>query len=159
MQQLHGSVAAMTSSQWLLATCTVVNAYLLGVMVVLQRVVYPLFGNVSRVEFGSYYASFGPRIGLPVVLPEFLAFLVVIPLVWLRPSGVPAWSVYAAIAAGVAYFAITFGLHLPVHRLLAAGDNSAPVIASLVRTHAARTWVQAGKCGLLAWMTVAAMRG
>ena len=117
-----------------------------------------MFGNVSRAEFGAYYASFGPRIALPVVVPEFLAFLVVLPLIWVRPSSVPVSFVYAAIGAGLAYFVITFGLHLPVHRLLAAGDNSAPVIGSLVRTHDARTLVQAAKCGLLTWMAVMAMR-
>ena len=146
----------MTLRHWMLAICAGTNLYLLGVMMMFQRVVYPLFERMTRADFPAYYSAFGPRIALPVVVPEFLAFLAVLPLFWLRPAAVPAWSVYALFGAGVVYFGITFGLHLPVHQPLAAGDNSAPIIEKLVRTNGYRTWLQAAKCGLILWMTVAA---
>jgi len=122
------------------------------VMFVLLLVVNPSFWRVSPIEFPKLYGSFTSRIALPVVIPEFLALLSVVPMFWIRPEAVPAWMVWATLGAGVLYMAITFGLHLPVHAVLAKGDNSAPVIASLVRTHALRTIVQAAKCVVVVWM-------
>jgi hypothetical protein len=136
----------------LLAALALTNFYLLGVMVVLQRVVYPSFGDVSREAFPTYYAAFTSRIPLPVVLPEFLALLSVVPLFWVRPQALPAWAVWATLGAGLVYMGITFGLHLPVHRSLGSGDNSAGIISALVRTNGARTLVQACKCALICWM-------
>ena len=131
------------------------NFYLLGVMLVFQRVVYPAFGFVARDQFPAYYAAFTSRIAFVVVVPEFVAFLSVVPLFFTRPPHVPPWAVGTTLAAGLAYMLITFGWHLPVHRLLANGDNSAAVVDQLLRTHALRT-VQAAKCALLGWMLVKA---
>lgn len=129
-----------------------VNAYLLGVLVMYQRVDYPLFGAVSRAEFPAYYAAFTSKIPLPVVLWEFVALLAAVPLVWYRPDGVPAWSVSASLAAGVVYMVITFAWHLPVHKTLGTGDNSPAVLRVLLSSNLARTIVQAGKCVLAGWM-------
>jgi hypothetical protein len=135
----------------ILAAVALTNFYLLGVMCVLQLVVYPAFGNVSRGEFPAYYSAFTSRIPAPVVIPEFLALLSIVPLLFVD-APVPKWSVWATLAAGIVYMAITFGLHLPVHRALAAGDNSHDIIAALVRTNGYRTIVQLAKCGLVGWM-------
>jgi hypothetical protein len=135
-----------------LAVVALTNFYLLGVMLVLQTIVYPAFANVAREQFQAYYAAFNARIPLPVVVPEFLALLSVVPLFFFRPDGVPAWSVWTTLGAGVAYMSITFGLHLPVHRVLAAGDNAQGVVDVLVRTNLARTIVQGAKCALVTWM-------
>jgi len=60
--------------------------------------------------------------------------------------------VHALVALGVAYFAITFAWHLPSHRALAAGDNSATALAPLLSSQYARTVVQLVKVGLLSWL-------
>ncbi len=91
----------------------------LAVMVMFAAVVYPQFGSVDRAAFPPLYASFNGRIGVPVVMFEFLAFLVPLALYASRPAEVPAWAVHGCVALGVAYFAITFGWHLPAHRALA----------------------------------------
>lgn len=135
-----------------IAAVALTNFYLLGVMLMFQRIDYPLFVHVPRAEFPSYYAVFTRSIALPVVIPEFLALLSVIPLFFFRPASVPAWSVAAVLGAGVLYMVITFGWHLPVHRMLANGDNSQSVVDALVRTNGMRTLVQAAKCGLVFWM-------
>lgn len=142
----------------LLVAFALTSFYLLGVMLVFQRVTYPGFADVGGAQFPAAYAAFNARIGLPVVVPELLAVLLTIPLFFVRPAGVPAWSVGVAFALGLAYLAITFGWHLPVHRALAKGDQSPAVMAALLRTNAARTVVQAVKCGLAAWMLVVGAR-
>ena len=62
------------------------------------------------------------------------------------------WAVHALIALGVAYFAITFGWHVPSHKPLAAGDNSAQALAPLLTSQWVRTAVQAARAGLLVWL-------
>lgn len=142
----------MTLRLGLLAAIALVNAYLLGVLVVFQRVDYPLLGVVARADFPAHYAAFTSKIPLPVVLPEFVALVSVVPLFWIRPARLTAWPVWLGLAAGIGYMAITFGWHLRVHAVLATGDNSPPVIDALLASNGARTWLQAAKCVLLAWM-------
>lgn len=137
--------------RWTLVACAAVNLYLLGVMVLFAAVVYPQFGSVERGAFPPLYASFNGRIGVPVVAFEFLALILTLALYALRPAQVPLWAVHTAVALGVGYFAITFGLHLPSHRVLAAGDNSTPALGPLLSSQWARTGVQLLRAGLFSW--------
>jgi hypothetical protein len=85
-------------------------------------------------------------------VPEFLALLSAVPLLFWRDASLGAWVAWAALGAGVVYMAITFGLHLPVHRTLAEGDNGSSVIDALVSSNGARTIVQALKCIFVGWV-------
>ena len=128
------------------------NFYLLGVMVMFQRVVYPAFRLVPHAEFPAYYSAFTSRIALVVVLPEFLALLSAVPLFFWRDASLGAWVAWVALGAGAVYMAITFGLHLPVHRALAEGDNGPAVVGALLSTNGARTIVQTLKCIFVGWV-------
>lgn len=140
---------------WVLLACAAVNLYLLGAATLLQAVQYPLLGEVGSAALPALHASLSRRLGLAFILPEFLAFLSVLPLLRLRPPRVPAWSVWACVALGVVYFAVTFGWHLPAHKLLAGGENSPSTLQLLLVSHAVRTASLALKCGLLVWMIAA----
>jgi hypothetical protein len=144
-----------TMKAWLLVLCTGLNFYLLGVMVLFAAVVYPQFSVGDRAAFTAGYSHFNAHIGLPVVLFEFAAFL--LPLAFYRWGNVPAALVHAVTALGIAYLAITFAWHLPSHRPLAAGDNSAAVMASLLASQWTRTVVQFARAGVLAWLCVRAI--
>jgi hypothetical protein len=143
--------------RWTLVGCCAVNLYLLGVMVLFGALVYPQFALVERGAFPPLYAAFNARIGVAVVPFEFLALILTLALYALRPAETPLWAVHAAVALGVAYFAITFGLHLPAHRALAAGDNSGAALGPLLSSQWARTAVQVLRAGLLSWLSVLAM--
>lgn len=130
------------------------NFYLLAVMLMFQRVVYPSFGLVPHDAFPAYYAAFTSRIAFVVVLPEFLALLSAVPLFFTRDG---AWIAWVALATGAAYMAITFGWHLPVHRALANGDNGPAVVDALLTSNGARTIVQALKCVFVAWVIFRAL--
>jgi len=142
----------MPFKAWTLVACSAANVYLLGVMVLFGAVVYPQLGAVERGAFPPLYAAFTARIGVPVVLFEVVALLLTFPLYLARPEAVPLGAVHALVALGVAYFAITFGWHLPAHRALAAGDNGAAALTPLLRSQWARTGVQLGRAGILAWL-------
>ena len=137
---------------WTLPICAAANFYLLAVMVLFATVVYPQFGSVERSAFPAAYHGFTSRIGGPVVVMEFVAFLVTFALYVARPDAVPAWAVHSLVALGVAYFAITFAWHLPSHRVLAANDNSPSALAPLLQSQWARTFVQLVRAGLLLWL-------
>lgn len=139
--------------RWTLVASTAVNFYLLAVMVVFAAVVYPQFGAVERGAFPPLYAAFNARIGVPVVAFEFLAFLIPLVLYAARPAVVPLWAVHVSAALGVAYFAITFGWHLPAHRALAAGDNSAEALRGVFSSQWARTALQVLRAGFLGYLS------
>src|SRR4051812_21394249 len=102
----------MSIKAWTLVACSAANLYLLGVMVLFAAVVYPELGAVERGAFPPLYAAFTGRIGVPVVVFEFVALLTTLPLYASRPEQVPIAAVHALLALGVAYFVITFGWHL-----------------------------------------------
>ena len=149
----------MSLKSWVLAACSATNLYLLGVMVLFAAVLYPEFGAVPGPAFPPLYAAFTARIGVPVVAFEFAALLFTFPLYLARPEAAPLGAVHALVALGVAYFVITFGWHLPAHRALAAGDNGAEALAPLLRSQWARTGVQLGRAGILAWLGARAAGG
>jgi hypothetical protein len=135
---------------WLLLTCAAVNLYLLGAAALLGRVSYPLITEAGDAAQPLLHAALNRKLGVVFIGPEFLAFLVVLPLLWLRPSGVPAWAVWLCLTLGVGYFAVTFGWHLPAHKLLPAGHAAA--MQKLLVSHAVRTMFLLGKSALLLWM-------
>jgi hypothetical protein len=127
------------------------NVYVLGAMLVFALVSYPGFGHVDRASFPALYKSFNQTIGFAVVPFEFLAFLVPLSLYFFRPASLT--PVHAVTALGVVYFAITFAWHLPQHRPLAAGDNTA--LSALMLSQWMRTVLQVVRAGLLTWLAVA----
>ncbi len=147
----------MPLKAWILVGSLAINLYLLGVMVVFAAVLYPQFASVERGAFPPLYDAFNSRIGAPVVLWEFAALLVTLLLYLWRPAPVPLAAVHVLLALGLAYFAITFGWHLPAHRPLAAGDNSPAALRALGSSQGARTAVQLARAGLLAWLSARAM--
>ncbi|MFT3709376.1 MAG: hypothetical protein QM817_17190 [Archangium sp.] len=136
-------------SRWATIIALIINAYLLGAMVMFGAVTYPQFGAVDRSAFGPLYQSFNSRIGLAVVPWEFVAFLATLALYVFRDE-LQLGVLHAVVALGVAYFAITFAWHLPAHRSLAAGDNSD--LSSLLTSQWARTVVQLLRVAALAWL-------
>ena len=132
----------MALTSWTVPVCLVLNAYLLGVMVLFATVSYPQLG-----ESLTGYSGFTGRIAVPVVTFEFLAFFATLALYAVKPE--PMWAVHAIVALGVGYFVITFGWHLPAHRALAAGDRSPTDMARLLASQWARTALQVIRVGLL----------
>jgi hypothetical protein len=143
---------------WLLLGSTAINVYLLGAACLLWAVVYPGFGDVGRAELPAFHALVTGRLRVAYILPELLSVLVLVPLLWRRPEGVPAWGAWVALGLGLVYLAITFAWHLPVHRALAGGDASAEVMGALMASHAVRTVTVALRCGVLLWMVSASVR-
>ena len=142
--------------RWLLLGCTAINLYLLGAACLLLAVAYPQLGEVGREALPAWHASLSRRLVVAFITPEFLSFLVMLPLLRWRPEGAPASLAWGAVLLGLVYFAITFGWHLPAHRQIAGGDASPEVMGAMLGSHAVRTVALALRCGLLVWMVWAA---
>jgi len=128
-----------------------INLYLLGAACLLLATDYPLLAEVQS-RLPAFHASLSRRLGLAFILPEFLAALAPLLLLWRRPEQVPVSTVWLCVALGAGWMALTFAWHLPVHRLLAQGNVAPEVMRTLLSSHGTRTVLQALKCGLLLWM-------
>lgn len=137
-------------STWLLLSCAAMNWYLLGAACLLLVVAYPLLGVVANDALSTVHGALTRRLGIVFILPEFLAFVLVLPLFYWRPAFTRASSLWACVGLGIVYFVVTFGGHLPAHELLALGDASA--LPTLLVSHVVRTLSLGLKCGLLTWM-------
>jgi hypothetical protein len=134
-----------------LLVCTAINLYLLGGACLLLATSYPQLAEVGA-GLPAFHASLSRRLALAFILPEFLAALSPLLLFWRRPANLSQGMVWLCLGLGMAWLVLTFTWHLPVQPLLAKGDASPEVMHTLLTSHAARTVLQAFKCGLLLWL-------
>ena len=85
----------MDFAQWYLLFHTALGFYNLGVIWVVQLVVYPLDG------YSDYHVSHGSRIPLPVIVPGFALMLSTLALPFFRPDTVPLPLVLALVACAL----------------------------------------------------------
>jgi uncharacterized membrane protein len=129
---------------------------MLGVILVVQVVHYPLFARVGAESYTGYQRSHMRRITF-VVLPAMSVELVT--AVWLvveRPAAVPAWQAWAGLALVALLWAPTGLVQTPLHRRLTDGFD-APAHRRLVQTNWLRTLGWAARGGLALWMLAAVM--
>lgn len=152
------SLAAPSSkaSTWLLLSCAAANLYLLGAACLLQFVAYPLLGTNGNAGLAGLHTALTSRLGGAFILPEFVAFGLVLPLFYWRPQQTRPSTLWICLALGILYFVVTFGWHLLAHKLLASGDASA--MPALLVSHAIRTTFVALKCGFLLHLVSREMR-
>ncbi len=124
---------------------------MLGVILVVQHVHYPMFRGVGADGWTAYAAEHGRRI-TPIVLPLMTAELVTaILLVWMRPPWVPrAWALAGIALVGAAWLSTAF-VQVPLHTRLGAGWD-AEAHARLVATNWIRTAAWAARSGLVLWL-------
>jgi len=137
----------MTGSSLLLLNAAL-SFVLLGLILTIQLVHYPAFGDVGAPEFAEFHRLHELRI-TPLVGPLMVAeACAAAALLVLRPTGVSpglAWG--AAILVAVVWLA-TFFVSVPLHGQLHGGYD-ADRVAALVRTNWIRTLAWTVRSGLL----------
>ena len=129
---------------------------MLGVILVMQVVHYPLFARVGTEEYTAYQKSHMRRI-TGIVLPAMSAELGT--AAWIafdRPPGVPAWMAWAGLALVALLWASTGLVQTPLHRRLAEGFDSR-THRRLVHTNGFRTLAWAARSGLALGMLARVM--
>lgn len=123
---------------------------MVGVMLMIHVVHYPLFREVGAASYPAYERAHINAITV-LVLPLMLAELVTgVMLLAAPPPGVPAWSVWLGMALMVFVWAITGLVNAPQHVALAAGFDPA-IHAALLASNAVRTLAWIARGGLVLW--------
>ena len=98
---------------------------MLGLIVFVQRVHYPLFDRYGRDDFPATQVMNTSRTA-PVVIPPMLVELFTsVALLVKSPAGVHAWQPWLGLALVIACACSTAFLQVPVHGRLAAGFDAA----------------------------------
>lgn len=135
-----------------LLACLALTLVNVGMIWFLQLNHYPLYRLVGEEAFRAYMAGHNARLLVPVILPGGLAVLLSFLLAWVRPPGVPAWSVWLVIASGAAILLSTALIQGPAHAALARDGYSAALIQRVVATNWIRTAGWTLNAALLLWM-------
>jgi hypothetical protein len=135
----------------LLLTHAAATLAMVGVILVVQLVHYPLFRHVGRASYDTYQAEHMRRITW-IVAPLMTTELVTsILLVWHLPIGVPAWMAWTGLGLVLFIWATTGLVQVPLHSRLTDGFDAA-THRRLVRTNWARTGAWILRSGLVLWM-------
>jgi hypothetical protein len=119
---------------------------MVGVILVVQVVHYPLFRYVEETSYEAFQAEHMRRITW-IVAPLMTAELVTAGLVaWMPPLGVPAWPAWTGLGLVLFIWATTGLVQVPLHRRLTDGFDASSH-RQLVQTNALRTgaWVLRGE--------------
>jgi hypothetical protein len=144
----------MDFAQWYLLFYTALGFLNLGLIWVVQLVVYPLF-DVRADAYSDYHVSHGSRIPLPVIVPGFALMLSILALPFFRPDTVPLPLVIALVACALVAMYVTFAMEIPRHKRLEKG-KSEEAIWELIRYNWPRRLSQACAALLALWMLAAA---
>ncbi|MEM1096893.1 MAG: hypothetical protein AAGJ10_20030 [Bacteroidota bacterium] len=145
------------ASFWLLTAHMASTFIMLGVILVVQVVHYPLFAKVGEATYVAYQADH-MRLITYIVLPAMgIELITGLALVWAPPVGVPAWLCWTGLALIGIIWASTGLLQVPIHSTLTTGFD-AVAHQRLVATNWVRTvgWVL--RSALVAWMLVLVLR-
>ncbi len=135
----------------LLAAHAASTLVMVGVILTIQVVHYPLFSGVGAEGFSAYEAAHARRITwivLPVMLVELATAAA---LVYARPAWFPLWLAWLGLALVVLIWLSTAFLQVPQHTILTRGFDAA-AHARLVGTNWIRTTLWLVRGGLVVWM-------
>jgi hypothetical protein len=127
---------------------------MLGVILVVQLVHYPLFRLVGADAFTTYQAKHMRRITWIVLPAMSVELLTAVALVVWQPPGIAAWQTWSGLALIGAIWASTGVLQVPLHQTLATGFDSA-THRNLVATNWIRTIAWTLRAGLVGGMLTA----
>ena len=124
---------------------------LFGVILIVQRVHYPLFSYVRTADYKTFQAAHMRRI-TGIVGPAMAVELATAAwIVWAPPPGLPPWMGRAGLALVLAIWGTTGLVQVPLHTRLTDGFDAA-AHRRLVATNWLRTVAWALRAGLALWM-------
>jgi hypothetical protein len=119
------------TSFWLFLVTFALIFYGMGAASVESFVNYPTWPLIGANEFRAYHRALGPLIIGYMVIPMLVATLLTILLLWIRPTAIPRWMVWLAIALQLVVWISTFTIQLPIQGQLSAEGLSLPLIDRL----------------------------
>jgi len=139
----------------LLLTHAAATLAMVGVILMVQLVHYPLFRHVGRASYDTYQAEHMRRITWIVAPLMTIELGTAIGLVWVPPSAVPLWMAWSGFGLVLFIWGTTGLVQVPLHSRLTEGFDAA-THRRLVRTNWIRTGAWMLRGGLVLWMLASA---
>lgn len=135
----------------LLIIHTAATLLMLGVILVVQLVHYPLFQYVRPGDYDAFQAAHMRRITWIVAPAMSIELGTAGWLAWAPPLGVPAWAAWTGLGLVLFIWAVTGLVQVPLHTRLTNGFDAA-AHRRLVATNWLRTGAWVLRAGLVLWM-------
>ncbi len=114
---------------------------------------YPSWSLIGVDGFIAYHRFISPRVLAFLVAPVLLGTVFTILMLWARPSAIPVWVVWAAIAAQAVVWVSTAAIQVPIQLQLSAHGQSIELIERLIETNFWLRRIPYAACaGLFLWM-------
>lgn len=122
----------MNIADGLLLLCTWFTIFTAAGASITQAVTYPLFALVGKEEFPRYHATYNRWIAPVIIAPAFLSIGTAFALLFIQPSGVPAWALWSSGLLALVNLIVTVGITVPLHAELQRVGKSEALIRRLV---------------------------
>ena len=144
--------------RWIFLTAFALVFYGTGAAFIEGFVNYASWPLIGGDEFVAYHRFISPRVIALLVAPLLLGTVFTILMLWARPTAIPAWAVWAAIATQAIVWVSTVMIQLPIQFQLSAQGQSVGLIERLIATNFWWRRIPYGVCaGLFLWMAARVM--
>lgn len=146
--------------RWVFLTAFALVFYGTGAAVVESFVNYASWPLIGADEFIVYHQFISPRVLTFLVAPLLLGTAFTILMLWSRPAAIPAWAVWAALAAQAVVWVSTATIQVPIQIQLSEHGLSVALIERLIETNFWLRRIPYAICaGLFLWMAAQVMGG
>ena len=108
--------------------------YCLGASFVEGFVNYRTWGLIGTDEFKAYHQALSPLIIKTMVVPIAIKSVLVILLLWFRPTFIPRWAVFVAVAFELLNWISTITIQIPIQMQLSESGLSQVLLDKLIAT-------------------------
>lgn len=138
---------------WIFLTAFALVFYGTGAAFIESFVNYASWPFIGPDQFIAYHQFISPRVLALLVAPLLLGTAFTILLLWSRPAAIPAWAVWAAVAAQAVVWVSTVTIQIPIQFQLSNDGLSVDLVARLIETNFWLRRVPYAICaGLFLWM-------
>ena len=146
--------------RWIFLIAFALVFYGTGAAFIESFVNYSSWHLIGADEFIAYHRFISPRVVAFLVAPLALGTVFTILMLWSRPATIPAWAVWAALAAQAVVWVSTVTIQVPIQFQLSEHGLSVELVDRLITTNFWLRRIPYAVCaGVYLWMAAQAMGG
>ena len=107
----------------------------MGASFVESFVNYPTWRLIGANEFRAYHQAFSPLVIGYMVMPLIIATILTVLLLWFKPTPIPRWVIWLAVALQLLPWISTVAIQFPIQVQLSRDGLSLPLIEHLIFTN------------------------
>ena len=143
---------------WIFVIAFALVFYGTGAAFIESFVNYASWHLIGTDQFIAYHQFISPRVLTFLVAPLLLGTAFTILMLWSRPAAIPAWAVWAAVAAQAVVWVSTVTIQIPIQVQLGNQGLSVDLIARLIQTNFWLRRIPYAMCAaLFLWMAAQVM--